>query len=392
MTYDARSQHAGPWADIDRQAIADNHAWLTQRIRRASHGTSARIWAVIKADAYGHGLLHALPALSQADGLCVSGMHEALRLRAAGWQKPILLLSAYGLTASDLCDPTLGELHLVLDDASQLELLEQRAPGKTAIHAWLRYAGRLGGQGFEQPAYGAAFARLMALQKAGSIVQAGHLHHYAAAENPELLRRERQEFTACIGQLPGPRSTGNSAALCGELPEGIYPQGHWLRCGLLLYGASALPGRTGAQLGLRPAMSVRARLLSVRRIRAGQTVGYGDIFRAPRDTYIGTVGIGYSHGLPRCFGENGHVVVNRTARAVPVAGRVAMGCLSVDLGPYADERPGDVVTLWGTVSDGVHQAVETVAASCGTIAAELFSGLTARVPLIARSSAHSLAD
>lgn len=391
MTYEARIPQYSPWAEIDCQAITHNHAWLVQRMHRAGLRAPVRIWAVVKADAYGHGLLNAVCALNQADGLCVGSMPDVIRLRAAGWEKPILLLSAYGLSASALCNPALGDLHLVVDDASQLRLLEGLEPHKTAIHAWLRYAGRLGNQGLEQPAYGAAYEGLMALQQAGKILQAGHLHHYAAAENPQQLDQERQEFSHCIGHLPGPRSTGNSAALCSELPESIHQQGHWLRCGLLLYGVSALPGLSGSDLGLRPAMSLRARILAVRRIRADQTVGYGDGFRAKRDTCIGTVGIGYSHGLPRCFGRTGQVLVNRTSRAVPLAGRVAMDSLTIDLGPEAQEQPGDVVTLWGSAENGMLQPVETVAASCDTIAAELLSGLTARVPLISRSPNQCLA-
>lgn len=384
MTDDAQLPRNGPWAEIDCQAIADNLAWLRQRIDNANMGPPARIWAVVKANAYGHGLLNALAALQHADGLCVNSLDDAICLRQAGWQGPLLLLSAYGLRPSDLADPCLGELHLVIDAPDPLHALAQLQSNSPHLHAWLRYAGRLGGQGFEDSTYPAAFEQLQALLQARIIKQAGHLHHYAAAEDPQSLVEERQVFMQTVGKLPGPHSTGNSAALCGDLPEGIHKPGHWLRCGLLLYGASARPGCTGSQLGLRPAMHLRARLTSVKRVKAGQTVGYGDSYRAPRDTLVGTVSIGYSHGLPRCFWEHGQVLVNRTARVVPSAGRVAMDCLAVDLGPTATERAGDIVTVWGSASAQLHQPVETVATACSTIAAELFTSLTARVPLIAR--------
>lgn len=371
----------GPWAGIDHEAIAHNLAWLRRRVSGSAH--APRIWAVVKGDAYGHGLAHAQAALTDADGLSVASLDDVHRLRRHGWDRPVLLLSAWGLTADDLGDPSLGELHLVIDDEPQLALLERLGPRSAKPHAWLRYAGRLKMQGFDQPAYGAAFKRLTALTEAGVLAGAGHLHHYAASEDPIALARERREFASDTGHLSGPRNTGNSAALCGDHPEDLHRAGHWLRCGLLLYGASALPGFTGPCLGLRPAMSLHARLLSIRKVKAGQAVGYGDSFRAARDTCIGTVGIGYGHGVPRGLWHGGRVFTGAAGRSVPLAGRVAMDCLTVDLGPDAREQAGDIVTLWGRSSSGSVLPVETVAESCGTIAAELFTRLTARVPLVA---------
>jgi len=383
MTHSTCLPTSGPWAEIDRAAITHNLNWLKQRLPPSSPGQRTRLWAVVKADAYGHGLVHALAALQDADGLGVTTLDDALRLRSQGWTKPLLLLSAAGVPADALADPALGELHLVIDEVTQLEQLESatRRPGTGTLRAWLRHAGRLSHLGFDALDYAAGFRRLQALKAQGRIAEAGHLHHYAAAEDPESLVQERQEFARLIEGLPGPHCTGNSAALCGPLPEPLHPGGHWLRCGLLLYGASALPGATGAQLGLRPAMSLRARLVALRPIRAGQSVGYGDSYRAARDTWIGTVGMGYSHGLPRGLWERGRVRVGEAERIVPLAGRVAMDCFSVDLGPAPREQVGDLVTLWGQAPGGSALPVETVAEACGTIAAELFTRLTARLPL-----------
>lgn len=386
MTIATQLPRTGPWAAIDRSAISHNFSWLKQRLRQEAAGGPVRIWAVVKADAYGHGLSETMPALQNADGLAVTTLGDVLRLRREGWQRPILLLTTCGVNAEEFRAPSLGELHLVIDDIAQLAQLERLshrfgAP-RSRLHAWLRYAGRLGNLGLEEQEYTPAFERLLALKARGVIIEAGHLHHYATAEDPEALRLEREEFARVVGQLPGPRSTGNSAALCGELPEPIVPGQHWLRCGLLLYGASAVPGITGLELGLRPSMSVHSRLVAVRRIRAGQSVGYGDTFRAAHDTCIGTVCIGYSHGLPRQLWENGQALVGSDGRAVSFAGRIAMDCLSLDLGPDASEQAGDIVTLWGQAPGGKTLPVETVAASCGTIAAELFTGLTPRLPLI----------
>ena len=388
----------GPWAHINTGAITHNLRWAKQRVQAATTAGAPvpRLWAVVKADAYGHGMSNATAALHEADGLCVASLDDVMTLRHYGWKKPILLLSIWGLTGSELRDPALGELHFVVDDWMQLETLEKAAslqpasaaesdPGRprSRLHAWLRAAGRLRSLGFSEDEYRDAFLRLRALMRSGAIAEAGHLHHYAASDDPEALSLERQTFCRTIEGLDGPLCTGNSAALCGVGPGPISTFGHWLRCGLLLYGASAVMPVTGPALGLRPAMSLHARLLNIRPAKAGVTVGYGDSFRVERDTFIGTVGIGYGHGVPRRLWQRGHVLAGRDGRRVPLAGRVAMDCLTVDLGPEPAEQPGDIVTLWGHAPNGALQPVEEVAKACDTIAAELLTGLTHRVPLLA---------
>lgn len=374
----------GPWASIDPTAIAHNLAWVRRRMPQAPTNTPPpRLWAVVKADAYGHGLHHALGALGASDGIAVATLSDVLRVRKLGWHQPVLLLSAAGLNPSALGDPALGELHIVIDDDAALQRLEHMPCPLPHIHAWLRYTGHLQSQGFDDISYPAAFRRLQALAQNGALAAAGHLHHYAMAEDAQALAAERHAFARVTAGLPGPHSTGNSAALCSVAHYPIHPAGHWLRCGLALYGASALPGRTGTQLGLRPAMSLHARLLVVRRVAAGQSVGYGDSYRAPQDTHIGVVGIGYGHGLPRNLWRRGQLLAGKAGRPVPLAGRVAMDCLTVDLGGHPGEKPGDIMTLWGQSPAGVALPVEAAAQACDTIAAELLTGLTSRLPLLA---------
>ncbi len=375
----------GPWACIDQSSIGHNLTWLRRRLapNLKPYAPTPKIWAVVKADAYGHGLAHAIEALAQADGISVAELNDALHVRKLGWTRPILLLSQAGVSVNALRDPTLGELHIAVDDAAVLEHLESAPTPLSQVHAWLRYAGQLRSHGFDSAEYAPAFHRLQSLVHRGILTAAGHLHHYAASEDPAALDLERRGFAAVTEGLPGPHCTGNSAALCGDAAVPIHHAGQWLRCGLLLYGASALPGRTGAELGLRPAMSLRARLLAVRRVAAGQSVGYGESFRAARDTCIGVVGIGYGHGLPRDLWRHGHLLAGHGGRPVPLAGRVAMDCLTVDLGPQPVERPGDIMTVWGRAPGGAALAVEAAAQACGTIAAELLTGLTRRVPVIA---------
>ncbi|MFA7668620.1 MAG: alanine racemase [Burkholderiaceae bacterium] len=374
----------GPWASIDLTAITHNLAWMRRRMPHArSNAHPPRLWAVVKADAYGHGLHHALGALGASDGVAVATLGDVLRVRELGWHRPVLLLSAAGLDPSALGDPACGELHIVIDDNATLQRLEHMPFSLPRVHAWLRYAGHLQSQGFDDTGYPHAFWRLQALAQNGRLAAAGHLHHYAMAEDAQALATEQQAFARVTAGLPGPHSTGNSAALCGVAPGPIHPAGHWLRCGLALYGASALPGRTGAQLGLRPAMSLHARLLVVRRVAAGQSVGYGDSYRAAQDTHIGVVGIGYGHGLPRNLWRHGQLLAGKAGRPVPLAGRVAMDCLTVDLGSHPTEKAGDIITLWGQSPAGAALPVEAAAQACDTIAAEMLTCLTARLPLLA---------
>lgn len=383
-----RSPQPAAWARVYPDAMTSNLAWLRHRLRASSArapGAVAppRLWAVVKSDAYGHGLHHAVKSFGQADGLAVATADDLYRLRSLGWKGPLLLLSGTGIDPEALRDPHLAPLHLVIDEPAALERLERIArAAPAALHVWLRWTGELRNMGFDEEAYPAAFARLQALAGKGVIAAAGHLLHYACAEDPEALARERNAFDALTAGLPGPRCTGNSATLCGSPECAGQLNDAWLRCGLALYGASAVPGKDGATLGLRPAMALQARLSSLHRVRAGQTVGYGAEFRARCDTWIGIVGIGYGHGLPRHLWRRGHVLVGPANRPVRFAGRIAMDSLTIDLGPQPAEQPGDVVTFWGPTGSGAILPVEAVAAACDTIAAELLTGLTARIPLV----------
>jgi alanine racemase len=401
MTYDFQPvlpRGNGPWAHIDTRAITHNLEWVKRRVQSHAgvHSRVPRIWAVVKADAYGHGISHALSALWGADGLCVTTFNDVVLLRQCGWGKPILLLSLWGISETDLLDPSLGQLHVVADDTPQVEMIERWAQiaqhnrsKRSSLHVWVRAEGKLKTLGFQEEEYRSAFLRLRALADAGLLAEVGHLNHYAASEDAHALNLERQAFLQTTHGLSGPYCTGNSGALCGEGPGLLKETSEWLRCGLLLYGASALAPITGPELGLVPAMSLQARLLSVRQVRAGVTVGYGESYRAERDTFIGTVGIGYGHGVPRRLWQRGTVLAGHDGREVPLAGRVAMDCLTVDLGPDPIERVGDIMTIWGRAPNGTLLPVEKTAAACDTIAAALWTGLTSRVPLIAATSAQS---
>jgi len=353
-------------ARVFPEAVEHNLQWVRKRI--GGLRAPPRIWAVVKADAYGHGLSRILPGLASADGLAVRDLDEAYRCRKLGWRKPILAMNArFG--PDDLDNPALYPLHLIADDASQLDMLARRRALNPFV--WLRYAGRLNHAGFDQASYIKAYYRARALCQSGHAAGVGHLQHYAQAEADPHRGQERLSFRRLTDPLPGPRCSENSAALVQDPMAG--QDDGWVRTGILVYGISPIAGRTGAELGLRAAMTLQAPLNRIRTVARGEAIGYGAQFVAARDTRIGLVNCGYADGYPRLLSECATVLVN--GRPHPVVGRVSMDIMAVDLGnAHADLRPGTMVTLWG---EGC--PIEHVAQHAGTIPAQLCVGLGARV-------------
>lgn len=329
-----------------------------------------RMWAVVKADAYGHSLVHALAGLDEADGLAVLALSDAHQLRAMGWHKPILVMSPR-LSAKDLRDPILFPLHLIIDSEEQLTQL-QGLNGTLPPHIWLRHSGQLHHAGFSGNDYLHAYRRLQALWLAGRVAAVGHLSHYAAAEEARNLRAEREALRDAIAGLPGALCTENSAALLSA--PGYARTTDWVRCGIALYGISPLPGADGTALGLRPAMTLQAPIYGEQLLRAGCRLGYGGGFLAPCDMRVGLVRCGYADGYPRHIADDARVLVN--GRKSRIIGRVSMDTLTIDLTGHPQAATGTLVTLWG--QDDL--SIERLARSAGTIAAQLCTGLTARVP------------
>lgn len=354
-------------AHVDPHAIAHNLAQL----RGLLGGPSPRIWATAKTDAYGHGLTRVLPGLQAADGLSVQTLADARACRAAGWNKPILVHAGL-LGPHDAEALTLPDIHLVISHAGQLDWLAGTpVPPAAPPMLWLRYAGdtRLGG--FDDADYAAAHARAAALAAQGRAAGIGHFNHYARADEDNGIASADASFRRAIAGLPGPVSSCNSAALLRHPAHAAATD--WVRPGITLYGVSPLPGRTGQALGLRPAMTLTARLIAVQRLPAGASLGYSRAFTAPRDMRVGLVACGYGDGYPRRAQTGTPVLVQE--RRTCVLGRPSMDQLAIDLTEIDGAEPGAPVVLWG---QGL--PVERVAASADTIAAELLTGLTARVP------------
>ncbi|RTZ39774.1 alanine racemase [Candidimonas sp. SYP-B2681] len=364
----ARYVH-GACAHIDPLAIAHNLRRLREYAGKGVGGTGPSFWAVVKADAYGHGLDHALPGVLAADGLAMTSVADAYRCRAQGWTKPILLMGDR-LTAADLNDPVLYPLHLVVQDAWQLEQLE-RFSGASIPHVWLRFAGKLNHAGFTACDYPAAYARLHALFIAARVAGIGHLQHYARADDAKQLALERHAFTELTAGLAGHHCTENSAALLAS--PAIAAQTQWLRTGIALYGVSPFSGNCASAWGLKPAMSLQAPIFALQDVQAGEPIGYGGAFRSGRRLRIGLVRCGYADGYPRAVRDGCPVLVR--GRKTRIVGRVSMDTLTIDLTELPEVRPGDHVTLWGSGA----LPVEEIALAAGTIAAQLLTGLTAQV-------------
>ncbi|MGN6580364.1 MAG: alanine racemase [Bordetella sp.] len=363
-------QTAQAQAHIDSKAVAHNLAQVRKRL-----GTSrARIWATVKADAYGHGIARVLPGLSDADGLAVRDLSEAQACRAAGWRGPILVYG--GLHRPDET-ALLGssDLHLVISHADQLAWLQAAAPSAQPPSVWLRYAGdtRLGG--FDDQDYALAYAHCAALREQGRVADIGHLNHYARSEDADGIADADLHFRRVVAGRPGPISTSNCAALLLH-PEHA-AQTDWIRPGLLLYGASPIPDlHDGPALGLKPAMRFTARLLATQTLPQGASLGYRAAFTAPIAMRIGLVGCGYADGYPRHAQTGTPLLID--GQPTRLLGRPAMDTLAVDLTDIDVSGPDAVVVLWGDPRN----TVEAVAASAGTISAALLTGLTPRVAML----------
>ncbi|MFA5662656.1 alanine racemase [Castellaniella sp.] len=357
---------------IDPKAIAANLRHLHDLLagthaQRPAPGT--QIWAVVKADAYGHGLHMVYPGLREADGLAVFSLQEALACRRLGWTKPLLIMGT-PFEADGDHDPGLFPVHWIIDDWRALRELGRCPPGRP-LYAWLRFRGQLNHGGFGPADYRPAYRLLAELVRTGHVRGAGHLCHYACAEDPARLREERQYFAVHRRGLPGPVCTENSAALLLE-PEAA-GHTHWARSGIALYGISPLPDQSGLTLGLQPAMRLQAPLRDVLALAAGARLGYGGDFLAPHDMQVGLVGCGYAYGYPRQPGPDARVLVGGQLRRI--IGRVTMDTLAIDVTGQARPPRHAPVTLWGDA----RLPIEHVAHRAGMIPAQLCTGLTARV-------------
>jgi alanine racemase len=347
-------------ARIDRAALLHNYL-LAKR-----HAPASRAWAVIKANAYGHGLLTAADALVEvADGFALLDLAEAVALREAGVRQPILLLEGF-FQAEDLELVAEHRLSLVVHRLEQLQLLRQVGL-PLRVPVFVKFNTGMNRLGFRPDALGALRDELA---KNRAVSEVTLMTHFADADGERGIDWQLRAFQAMAGEWRGPVSLANSAAILRH-PKTARD---WVRPGIMLYGGSPFSDQSAESLGLQPVMTLSSEVIGVQQISAGESVGYGCTFVADRETRVGVVACGYADGYPRHAPTGTPVLVG--GRRTRTLGRVSMDMLAVDLTDLREAGVGTPVTLWG---QGL--AADEVAAAAGTISYELFCALARRVPV-----------
>lgn len=348
------------------RAVIDTHALRSNLQVLKSRAPRARIVAVVKANAYGHGLTETARALHAADALAVARIDEGIALRDAGIKQPIVLLEGV-FTAAELQEAAQHAFDLVVHDELQIELLE-KSRSAVPLVLWLKIDTGMHRLGFAPEAAGDALLRLRQLALAPREIRL--MTHLARAEEPgdAMTRSQLERFHAVTHGVACATSIGNSAALLGSSAA----HGDWVRPGIALYGASPFAHASAASLGLLPVMTLATTVMATHEVARGEGVGYGAAWRAERDTRIAILAGGYGDGLPRKLADGAVVLVN--GERARLLGRVSMDMLAVDIAARADVHVGTPGVIWGA---GL--PVEEMAAKAGTISYELLCGVPARV-------------
>ncbi|MDV5227029.1 alanine racemase [Providencia rettgeri] len=346
---------------INRRALRHN----LHRVRElAPH---SRLIAIVKANAYGHGLTEVGSTVEDlVDGFGVARLKEAIALREQGIKSPIVLLEGF-FERADLTYLVEQQIDTVIHCVEQLEMLESSSLSKP-IKVWMKLDTGMHRLGVLPQDAEAFYQRLQCCKNVKLPINI--VSHFCQADEPELptTTQQIQCFKQFIANKAGEKSIAASAGIL------LWPEAHydWVRPGIIMYGASPQEGKSAEQFGLQSVMTLKSTLIAVRKHAAGQCVGYGATWCSERDTQLGVVAIGYGDGYPRSAPSGTPVLIN--GRKVPIVGRVSMDMITVDLGPNANDKVGDEVILWGKALP-----VEEIAAYAGIINYELLTKLTSRV-------------
>ena len=368
-------------ATIHSAAVQHNLA----RARQAA--PDAKAWAVVKANAYGHGIERVFDGLRSADGFALLDLDEAQRVRNLGWRGPILLLEGvFEVRDLELCS-RLDLWHVVHCD----EQIDMLAAHKTNLphRVFLKMNSGMNRLGFTPERFRSAWTRLNALPQVDEI---SLMTHFSDADGPRGVSYQTRVFNEVTRDLPGERSLSNSAATlrhmsdpadsAADLPDALVSD--WIRPGIVLYGSAPdHPEHTSADWGLLPTMTLSSKLIATQAIDTGASVGYGSNFVANKPMTVGVVACGYADGYPRVCPTGTPVLV--AGQRTRTLGRVSMDMLAVDLTPLADAGLsvgfGTEVTLWGRASSGAVLGIDEVAQAAGTLGYELMCALAQRVPV-----------
>ncbi len=340
-----------------------------ERVR--TYAPNAKVMAVVKANAYGHGLVWTARTLNDADGYAVASVEEGAELRSAQIAQPICLLEGF-FDPAELPDISRHRLAPVIHHAGQVLHLEQ-AKGVSGLDVWLKIDTGMHRIGFPPEQAANAAARLAACP---AVVNVRWMSHFSNADNrfDSATKYQVEGFLKLVDGLDADCSLANSAGIVA------WPASHleWVRPGIMLYGASPLIGHSAAELGLKPVMTLQSQLIAVHHRKRGAAVGYGGDWVCPEDMPVGVVAIGYGDGYPRHAPPGTPVAVN--GERVPLIGRVSMDMITVDLRTQPQARVGDPAVLWG-----MDPSVDEVATLVGTISYELLCCVTSRIPRVESS-------
>jgi alanine racemase len=326
---------------------------------------TAQLHAVVKANAYGHGLDRLRPGFDVADGLAVIELENAIHVRAdLAWTKPLMVLEGF-YSPEELALFSQHGIDAVIHTIEQIVMLE-RAALPARIGVYLKLNSGMNRLGFPLAQARSMHARLLACANVREVILTTH---FARGDEPEGYRTQLDAFHAATAGLPGRRSIANS----GATVQGVTIDTDIARAGIMLYGGTPLEGRSAASFGLKAVMTLTSKVIAIQHVRAGETVGYGGVNVAPRDMRIAVIAGGYADGYLRSA-RNGTPVLIDGVRA-PLFGRVSMDKITVDASNVPTPQVGSHVEFWGE-----QLPVDEVAAHCGTIAYELLCGVTARVP------------
>ena len=360
---------------VHRDALAAN----LEVARSAAAG--ARVWAVVKADAYGHGIANVFDSLQRADGFALLDVAEAELLRALGWRGPILLLEGC-FDGRDLETCSRLKLWHVVHSSEQIDRLAALKTDRPH-HVFLKMNSGMHRLGFAPDRFRAAWLRLDALAQVEAITAMTHLANADAAD-AGAVDAALAAFDAVTRDLPGDRSVCNSAATLRYGARLAAGGASWMRPGIMLYGSSPdAPLHSADDWKLAPAMTLRTQLIAIQELVAGDSVGYGSSFTAGRPMRIGIAACGYADGYPRLApgtNERGTPVLVDGVRTRTV-GRVSMDMIAVDLGDVAGARVGSEVVLWGRSASGPSLSIDDVALAAGTVGYELMCARAPRVPV-----------
>ena len=366
-----------PPTDMPRPVFATIHtAALSRNLQRVRQSApDARVWAIVKANAYGHGIERAFDGLRAADGFALLDLQEAQRLRALDWRGPILLLEGcFEARDLELCS-RLGLWHVV-HCTEQIDML---AAHKTQqLHrVFLKMNSGMNRLGFKPERYRTAWTRLNAMPQVEEI---SLMTHFSDADTAKGISAQLQAFEAVTHDLPGERSLSNSAGTLRHAGA-LASRSDWIRPGIAVYGSAPdFPDHSAADWGLQPTMTLASKIIGMQALVAGGTVGYGSSFTADGPLTIGVVACGYADGYPRHCGTGTPVLVNGVR--CRMVGRVSMDMITVDLTPVPGAGIGSEVTLWGQSSSSAVLPIDEVAQAGGTVGYELMCALAQRVPVL----------